>query len=80
MLDPHLPPSRYPHQGQRVVAGQRLLQATSDIFLGWNEGAAAHDYYWRQLHDDQTERDHAALATAVQKGRIGAKIESGTAD
>jgi uncharacterized protein (DUF2252 family) len=51
VLEPHLPPSRYTNLGQRVIAGQRLLQATSDIFLGWNEGAGPTDYYWRQLRD-----------------------------
>ena len=33
-----LPKSRYRNHGQRVVAGQRLMQASSDIFLGWTEG------------------------------------------
>jgi uncharacterized protein (DUF2252 family) len=127
----------WPNHGQRVVEGQRLMQATSDIFLGWLDvdaaidGAAARDYYVRQLWDwkaaidvravrptgftlyaqacgwtlaraharsgdriaiasylgrgdvfdqavadfaatyaDQSERDHAALAQAVQDGRI----------
>jgi uncharacterized protein (DUF2252 family) len=48
--------SRYPNQGQRVVAGQRLMQATSDIFLGWQrvEGGldgGTRDFYIRQLRD-----------------------------
>jgi uncharacterized protein (DUF2252 family) len=51
VLEPHLPRSRYANQGHRVVVGQRLLQAASDIFLGWNTGADGHDYYWRQLRD-----------------------------
>jgi uncharacterized protein (DUF2252 family) len=51
VLEPHLPRSRYTNQGHRVVAGQRLLQAASDIFLGWNRGAGPIDYYWRQLLD-----------------------------
>ncbi|WP_216361535.1 DUF2252 domain-containing protein [Candidatus Chloroploca asiatica] len=51
VLEPHLAPSRYANQGQRVIAGQRLLQAASDIFLGWNTGADGNDYYWRQLRD-----------------------------
>jgi hypothetical protein len=34
-----------------VVAGQRLMQAASDIFLGWLRGKAGRDYYWRQLRD-----------------------------
>ena len=47
-----LPPSVYEHQGQRVVEGQRLVQATSDIFLGWTTGELAGiHYYLRQLRD-----------------------------
>jgi uncharacterized protein (DUF2252 family) len=43
----------YPSQGQRVVAGQRLMQAASDFFLGWHRtrSGPAHDYYVRQLRD-----------------------------
>jgi len=33
------------------VAGQRLMQAASDIFLGWFRGTAGRDFYWRQLKD-----------------------------
>jgi uncharacterized protein (DUF2252 family) len=48
--------SRYANQGQRVVAGQRLMQASSDIFLGWQHIEAgadgqARDFYIRQLRD-----------------------------
>jgi len=47
--------SEYPHHGERVVAGQRLMQATSDIFLGWktvrDPDGVTRDYYVRQLHD-----------------------------
>jgi len=47
--------SAYDNQGQRVVAGQRLMQATGDIFLGWqrNKGidGAVRDFYVRQLYD-----------------------------
>jgi uncharacterized protein (DUF2252 family) len=48
--------SKYKNQGQRVVAGQRLMQATSDIFLGWQRNEAgldgqARDFYVRQLRD-----------------------------
>jgi len=46
-------PSPYPSQGERVVAGQRIMQAASDVFLGWHtsRGTLAHDYYVRQLRD-----------------------------
>lgn len=64
VLEPHLPQSRYTHQGERVVAGQRLLQATSDIFLGWNEGAGPANYYWCQLHDMKGSVEVATLSPA----------------
>ncbi|MET0419874.1 MAG: DUF2252 family protein, partial [Actinoplanes sp.] len=129
---------RHPHEGRRIVSGQRLMQATSDIFLGWAsaEGfdGATRDFYVRQLRDwkgsvevdgmdpvamrvyaeicgwtlarahartgdrvaiaaylgddeaidvaltrfaelyaDQTERDHAELASAVRDGRVAAR-------
>ena len=40
VLEDHLPKSRYATPGQRVVEGQRLMQAASDIFLGWTRGAS----------------------------------------
>jgi hypothetical protein len=48
--------SSYRNQGQRVIAGQRLMQASSDIFLGWQRIDAdldgrQRDYYARQLRD-----------------------------
>jgi uncharacterized protein (DUF2252 family) len=43
--------SRFSHQGFRIVQGQRLMQAASDIFLGWYRSSSGHDYYVRQLHD-----------------------------
>jgi uncharacterized protein (DUF2252 family) len=43
--------SRYANQGLRVVAGQRVMQAASDIFLGWYSSANGRDYYVRQFRD-----------------------------
>ena len=46
--------SGYANHGQRVVVGQRLMQATSDIFLGWDRidvDGTRHDYYFRQFRD-----------------------------
>ncbi len=52
VLESHLPKSRYRQPGQRVVQGQRMMQATSDIFLGWTRGVdTSRSYYWRQLRD-----------------------------
>jgi len=58
--------SKYANDGQRVVAGQRLMQATSDIFLGWQRVAEGvdgrpHDYYVRQLRDWKFSVDIAAM-------------------
>jgi uncharacterized protein (DUF2252 family) len=136
VLEPYLGKSQYKNHGQRVVAGQRLMQATSDILLGWVHSketldGAERDFFIRQLWDwkssvdldtilplglelygqvcgfllaraharsgdriaiasylgkgdtfdralaefavayaDQNERDHAALRTAADEGRI----------
>jgi uncharacterized protein (DUF2252 family) len=56
VLSRFLGASKYANQGQRVVAGQRLMQASSDIFLGWQRVDAgidgqARDFYIRQLRD-----------------------------
>jgi uncharacterized protein (DUF2252 family) len=51
VLEGHLPASRYPGPGERVVQGQRLMQSVSDIFLGWSAGTIGRDYYFRQLRD-----------------------------
>ncbi|MCU1456589.1 MAG: hypothetical protein JWL73_681 [Actinomycetia bacterium] len=47
---PYAGPSEFRHQGERVVVGQRLMQAASDIFLGWTTDGA-HQYYVRQFRD-----------------------------
>jgi uncharacterized protein (DUF2252 family) len=52
VLEDHLPRSRYKQHGERVVCGQRMMQAASDIYLGWTKGAdATRHFYWRQLRD-----------------------------
>jgi uncharacterized protein (DUF2252 family) len=51
VLERHLAKSKFRNHGQRVVAGQRFMQASSDIFLGWIRGPGEIDYYWRQLRD-----------------------------
>src|SRR5690606_22526043 len=51
VLAPYAGESSYEHQGQRVVAGQRLMQAASDLFLGWTDGPMGNHYYMRQLRD-----------------------------
>lgn len=50
VIAPYAGPSEFVHQGQRVVVGQRLMQAASDIFLGWTTDGDRH-YYVRQFRD-----------------------------
>ena len=52
VLEAHAPKSKYRNHGQRVVCGQHMTQAASDIFLGWTtDKVAGRDYYFRQLRD-----------------------------
>jgi hypothetical protein len=55
VLERFLGRSAYPHHGQRVVVGQRLMQAATDIFLGWQRikglDGVTRDYYVRQFQD-----------------------------
>ena len=52
VLEAYLPKSRYRQHGERVVQGQQLMQAASDIYLGWTKGLdVRRNYYWRQLRD-----------------------------
>ncbi|WP_345205104.1 DUF2252 domain-containing protein [Fodinibacter luteus] len=67
--------SKYPNHGQRVVAGQRLMQAASDIFLGWQRvtglDGQVRDFYLRQLRDWKGSADvdnmSASLMTAYSR-------------
>ncbi len=74
VLADHLPASTYPHHGQRVVEGRRLMQASSDIFLGWSSADASgkpdekKDFYWRQFHDMKGSANVAAMTPAQLKG------------
>jgi uncharacterized protein (DUF2252 family) len=54
-------PSTYAHQGQRVVIGQRLMQAASDLFLGWTTDGD-HHFYVRQLRDMKGSVDLDTIA------------------
>ena len=88
VLERFLGQSRYPHHGQRVVAGQRLMQAASDIFLGWERvtGLDGQDRAYLGKGDGfdrailefaeayavQNERDHGALRAAVKAGTLQA--------
>jgi uncharacterized protein (DUF2252 family) len=65
VLEPYLGASEFENHGERVVRGQRISQAASDIFLSWqrSEGLEGkeHDFYVRQLWDWKASADLAAL-------------------
>ncbi len=70
VLEGFLGPSEFENHGERVVHGQRLMQATSDIFLGWlhvkeGEGGLPRDFYGRQLKD---WKGSAEIEQMVPKG------------
>ena len=66
VLEQYLPKSRYAQPGERVVQGQRIMQAASDIFLGWTQGVAAdRHFYWRQLRD---MKGSAVVETMIPTG------------
>ncbi len=65
VLERFLGASGYPNHGERVVAGQRLMQAATDIFLGWQRikgmDGVTRDYYVRQFHDWKGSADADGL-------------------
>jgi uncharacterized protein (DUF2252 family) len=69
VLESHLGRSGFEQHGQRVVEGQRVTQASSDIFLGWERLGGAdgrdHDYYFRQLWDWKFSADIDAMDDAT---------------
>ncbi|MFC9594993.1 DUF2252 domain-containing protein [Streptomyces sp. NPDC056944] len=85
-LEQYLPPTAYPHQGRRVVAGQRLTQAASDIFLGWMTGPEQRHFYWRQLRDMKGSAEVESMSPATLRdyarlcGRALARAHARTGD
>jgi uncharacterized protein (DUF2252 family) len=69
VLAPYVGASKYTNQGQRVVVGQRLMQAASDIFLGWQRVSGLdrqpRDFYFRQLRDWKFSVD---IGTMIPRG------------
>jgi hypothetical protein len=69
VLEPYAGKSAFAHQGRRVVEGQRLMQAASDIFLGWMRGdgldGRQRDYYVRQLWDGKASLEVEAMGPAA---------------
>jgi uncharacterized protein (DUF2252 family) len=65
VLAPYVRARRPRHQGERVVSGQRIMQAVSDMFLGWTSSPVSGvEYYVRQLHDMKYSIDITALRPA----------------
>jgi uncharacterized protein (DUF2252 family) len=72
VLEPYVRPQAYSSPAERIVIGQRLMQASSDIFLGWHQSGVWDVYfYWRQLKDmkgslDAHDLDEEGLATYLR--------------
>jgi uncharacterized protein (DUF2252 family) len=68
VLEPHLGVSQFENHGERVVQGQRISQAASDIFLGWLRSTGMdgekHDFYVRQLWDWKASMDLSTMSEA----------------
>src|SRR5215204_3582243 len=62
VLENYVKSNTHEHHGHRVVAGQRLMQAASDIFLGWFRGTEGRDFYWRQLKDMKGSADVGGMS------------------
>ncbi len=71
VLEPYLARATYEQNARRVVTAQKLMQATSDIFLGWHRSPISGlDFYWRQLKDMKGSADVAAMDAAGLKSYL----------
>lgn len=88
VLDGRTGREQWDNEGERIVTGQRLMQAASDIFLGWSRASDGQDFYVRQLRDMKISADIEDLddETFAQYGRLcgralaHAHARSGTAE
>jgi uncharacterized protein (DUF2252 family) len=64
ILAPYAGASAYENNGQRVVAGQLLMQSASDIFLGWSDSDDGHQFYIRQLSDMKWSANVSIMSAA----------------
>ena len=85
VLAPFAGESAYPNHGQRVVVGQRMLQAATDVFLGWAEDASGRHVYVRQVKDARLARvglriEQAALPSTPLCGRTLARAHARAGD
>ena len=84
VYEPYLEPSPYPNHGQRVVTGKRLIQAASDIFVGWTN-VRQSNFYVRQFRDMKVIPDGQLIAPylvqfAQQCGAVLARAHARTGD
>jgi hypothetical protein len=82
--EPYLGSSPYPSHGQRVIKGKRLIQAASDIFLGWTS-AGGVDFYVRQFRDMKVIADATLIAPFLTQfaemcGAVLARAHARTGD
>ena len=68
VLAPFVGESPFENHGERVVTGQRLMQAASDIFLGWTKAVSGFHYYARQLHDMKGSAELADMSASAFTG------------
>ncbi|AJP56404.1 hypothetical protein UC34_04125 [Pandoraea vervacti] len=68
VISRYFPTGKVTHQGLRVVAGQRLLQAASDAFLGWTTGPNGRNFYFRQLRDMKISADVERMSDTILLG------------
>jgi uncharacterized protein (DUF2252 family) len=85
VLEPYAGKSTYDNRGRRVVAGQRIAQSASDIFLGWTK-FEGKDYYVRQLRDTKVKTEpetwdaQQLLQTAEVMGWVLARAHARSGD
>lgn len=71
VLEPYAGKSLHDNHGQRVVAGQRLMQAASDMFLGWSQGVTGRHFYVRQLRDAKISAVVEGFDLGLMQGYAG---------
>ena len=84
VLEPHTRKSRYKNHGERVVQGQRRIQSSSDIFLGWTRFEEL-DFYVRQFKDMKIIPESAGVAPVLVEfatacGRVLARAHARSGD
>ena len=70
VLEAHWKRSKVEGQGQRVVEGQRIMQAASDVFLGWASDGEGHDFYVRQFKDMKGSVEVSSLSSSTLRGYL----------